>query len=227
MMSVHAECPACGEKFRRPNGLAGRLEKCPACRHVFRLPTAAAKPTGIQPKSPPSKAPVAAKPPGPLAIAKTAPPVRSQPLEQTPPPRESRPKKPVREESPPEKTPMVAAPPSAAEEDAGRVQWPKPSPAWQPEEGRRHQEPSAPAPRSKAPPEPATYVPANETPADETPAGTALVVHDEAASLPATGEPRPTELAGVWEIFPLDTSFPSPPPAEDLAPPPAEAQAIR
>ena len=122
---------------------------------------------------------------------------------------------------------MVAAPSSKgeeAEEDAGRVQWPKPSPAWQPEEGRRHQEPSAPSAKIEAPPEPAPYVPANETPADETPAGTALVVHDEAASLPAPGEPRPTELAGVWEIFPLDTSFPSPPPAEDLAPPPAEAR---
>lgn len=37
-MSVHATCPKCGEQFRRPDGMAGRLEKCPECKFVFRLP---------------------------------------------------------------------------------------------------------------------------------------------------------------------------------------------
>jgi len=38
-MSILAKCPACGEEFLRPDGLAGKKEKCPECRYVFRLPT--------------------------------------------------------------------------------------------------------------------------------------------------------------------------------------------
>jgi hypothetical protein len=37
-MSIDATCPKCGKEFRRPDGMAGQLEKCPACRFVFRMP---------------------------------------------------------------------------------------------------------------------------------------------------------------------------------------------
>jgi hypothetical protein len=57
-MSVHATCPKCGEQFRRPDGLAGKLEKCPECKFVFKLPFPVAleppkSPAPSQPQSSP------------------------------------------------------------------------------------------------------------------------------------------------------------------------------
>ncbi len=37
-MAIEVRCPVCGERFRRPDGLAGKLEKCPECRALLRLP---------------------------------------------------------------------------------------------------------------------------------------------------------------------------------------------
>lgn len=37
-MSIEAKCTSCGHEFRRPDGLAGKLEKCPKCHRVMRLP---------------------------------------------------------------------------------------------------------------------------------------------------------------------------------------------
>jgi hypothetical protein len=37
-MSIYAQCPVCSLTFRRPDGLAGKLEKCPECATVFRMP---------------------------------------------------------------------------------------------------------------------------------------------------------------------------------------------
>jgi hypothetical protein len=38
LMSIEAKCPTCGTEFRRPDGMAGKLEKCPQCRKVMCLP---------------------------------------------------------------------------------------------------------------------------------------------------------------------------------------------
>jgi hypothetical protein len=53
-MSVHATCPQCGEEFRRPDKMAGELEKCPECRFVFRLPFAATFPAPEDAEAEPS-----------------------------------------------------------------------------------------------------------------------------------------------------------------------------
>jgi hypothetical protein len=197
MMSVHAVCPACGENFRRPNSLAGKLEKCPACRHVFRLPAAAIEPTGNPPKALQAKAPLPTKPPQRPTVAK-APPT---------------------EEPPPKEPPKAAELPSAAEAEAGRVEWPEPSPRRQPDEGRQDQGSPVPIAEIEALSEPAPDLPANKAPAR-----TALVVQPEAPPPPVPGEPQPTEHEGVWEIFPLNAPLPSPSATEDSSAPPADAE---
>ena len=142
-MSVYAQCPACGEKFRRPDGMAGKLEKCPECRHVFRLPlTTAPPPPRVQPPKPeappapqPPVAPVvspavkspptekqAPSVPTPLAATPvaSAPTVELPPIEQEPSPALTPPATPppIEQEAPPAPTPqdeIVIAPPPAVE----------------------------------------------------------------------------------------------------------------
>jgi hypothetical protein len=55
-MSIEATCPKCEKEFRRPDGLAGLLEKCPACRFVFRMPCLpkAVPPKKKEPEEPPA-----------------------------------------------------------------------------------------------------------------------------------------------------------------------------
>jgi hypothetical protein len=144
----------------------------------------------------------------------------------------------VREERPPAEWPKLAAPLRAADEEAGRIEWPGPGPAGQPDEGLDDRGSPAPSAEIEGLPEPAPFARAGATPADERlpdqrppdepPTGerladAALAMPDDAAPLPAPGEPRPTVHEGVWEIYPLDTTFPSPSPVEDLLAPLAEA----
>ena len=110
-MSVYAQCPACGEQFRRPDSLAGKLERCPECHTVFRLPAAKshseAKPRTAKRKAPPPPTPPAKSPTGPSPKA----PVPAQkPPPPTPPakgPTAPSPKAPV----PTQKSPPPTPPP--------------------------------------------------------------------------------------------------------------------
>lgn len=49
-MPIQIECPDCGHEFRRPDALAGKLEKCPKCRKVLRVPGTAQ--TWVPPTAP-------------------------------------------------------------------------------------------------------------------------------------------------------------------------------
>jgi hypothetical protein len=68
-MSVNATCPKCGEQFRRPDALAGKLEKCPECRFIFRLPLLKETPPSESPEGEQLPETLASRPEQPHATA--------------------------------------------------------------------------------------------------------------------------------------------------------------
>ena len=223
MMSVYAECPACGEKFRRPDGMAGRLEKCPACRHVFRLPTAMTGATGNPAKT--------VKPKAPPAPAKAAETLKAK---ETP-----RPKEAVRfaERPKPEETPKVAEAPIAVPEAPEPDQLPQPNARPKGDSPifvdikigtvpREVQAPPAPVVDIEPSPEP---VP--DLPADAAPLVTALVVHPEATLPPADPMESPAaQPADVREfelgVFPAPSEPSAPEPAAESSPSPTSVDFV-
>ncbi len=89
-MSVHAQCPVCGEEFRRPDSMAGKREKCPECHAVLRLPTTTQPPMapseGGQPQGDvsPDPAPQPAAQPAQENPAATSPSKESEKREMVP-----------------------------------------------------------------------------------------------------------------------------------------------
>ena len=57
-MAIVVKCPECGHEFRRPDGLAGKLEKCPQCHEVIQMPTLPAEPSPSRPSAAMPAAPV-------------------------------------------------------------------------------------------------------------------------------------------------------------------------
>ncbi len=57
-MAIEVKCPVCGHEFRRPDGLAGKLETCPQCREVIQMPTLPAEPSPSRPFAAMPAAPV-------------------------------------------------------------------------------------------------------------------------------------------------------------------------